>query len=376
MGKRLVALLKKEYAQMIRDKALLFILVWSFTLSPFIAANGLSMEVQHHPFVSYDQSQSASSRELLSRLQEPYFRLMADLHSDREMVDYLDRGTASMAIVIPADFERRIASGKAASFQVISDGSISLSATVAAMYVSQICADYTLEILERRGFGTLIKQNIPKVDSDLRTEYNPNRTSSWFMGLVDFISQITIISLLLPAAAMVREKEFGTIEQLMVTPARSIEIFLSKIIPNVLIIIPLSFVGLYGVMKGFFGLPIVGNLLLFYLVMALYIFVMSSLGIQVALLAKNLPQVIMIIILLLIPMIFLSGTFTPPEAMPIWMQRVGLLIPMRYFLEFTFDVLLKGNPFAYVWPSVLGLLVIGSGLFASSCWMFYRQFSK
>lgn len=376
MGKRLLALLKKEYAQMIRDKALLFILVWSFTVSPLIAANGLSMEVHHHPFVTYDQSQSASSRELLSRLQEPYFRLLATVHSDREIVDYMDSGAASMAIIIPPDFERRITSGKVASFQVISDGSISLSATVAAMYVSQICGDYTLELLERRGFGTLIKQNIPKVDSELRSEYNPNRTSAWFMGLVDFISQITIISLLLTAAAMVREKEFGTIEQLMVTPARSIEIFLSKIIPNVLIILPLSFVGLYGVMKGVFGLPIIGNLFMFYLVMTLYIFVMSSLGIQVALLAKNLPQVIMIIILLLIPMIFLSGTFTPPEAMPIWMQRVGLLIPMRYFLEFTFDVLLKGNSFAYVWPSMLGLFVIGSGLFASSCWMFYKQFSK
>jgi ABC-2 type transport system permease protein len=376
MRKRLFALLKKEYAQMIRDKALLFILVWSFTVSPFIAANGLSMEVHHHPFVIYDQSQSVSSRELTGRLQEPYFRLLTVLNSDREIIDYLDRGTASMAIIIPADFERQIVSGKAASFQVISDGSISLSATVAAMYVSQICADYTMELLEHRGLGPLIKQNIPQVNSDLRTEYNPNRISSWFMGLVDFISQITIISLLLPAAAMVREKEFGTIEQLMVTPARSIEIFLSKIIPNVLVILPLSFVGLYGVMKGFFELPINGNLLMFYMVMTLYIFVMTSLGIQVALLAKNLPQVIMIIILLLIPMIFLSGTFTPPEAMPIWMQRVGLLIPMRYFLEFTFDVLLKGNSFADVWPNMLGLLIIGSSLFASSCWMFYRQFSK
>ncbi len=376
MWNRLLALLKKEFIQMWRDKMLLFILIWSFTVSPFIASNGMSMEINHHPYVVYDQSQSQSSRELLSRFQEPYFRLLDVVYSNREVVDYLDSGKASMVIIIPPDFERKISSDSPAAFQVISDGTISLSATVAVMYVAQISGNYTLDLIEQRGFGTLARQSIPHVNIETRTEYNPNRTNAWFSGLVDFISKITMVSLLLTAAAVVREKEYGTIEQLMVTPARSFEIFLSKIIPNIFLIVPLSVVGLVGVMKGFYGLPIAGNIFLFYLVLVLYIFVMSSLGIQIALLAKNLPQAIMMMMFLLMPMIFLSGTFTPTEAMQPWMRWTGMLIPMHYFVDFTFDVLLKGNSLSYVWPSILGLVVLGTGLFISSSIIFYRQFSK
>lgn len=376
MWNRLLALLKKEFIQMWRDKMLLFILIWSFTVSPFIASNGMSMEINHHPYVVYDQSQSQSSRELLSRFQEPYFRLLDVVYSNREVVDYLDSGKASMVIIIPPDFERKLSSDSPAVFQVISDGTISLSATVAVMYVAQISGNYTLDLIEQRGFGTITRQSIPHVNIETRTEYNQNRTNSWFSGLVDFISKITMVSLLLTAAAVVREKEYGTIEQLMVTPARSFEIFLSKIIPNIFLIVPLSVVGLVGVMKGFYGLPIAGNIFLFYLVLVLYIFVMSSLGIQIALLAKNLPQAIMMMMFLLMPMIFLSGTFTPTEAMQPWMRWTGMLIPMHYFVDFTFDVLLKGNSLSYVWPSILGLAVLGTGLFISSSRIFYKQFSK
>ena len=376
MWNRLLALLKKEFIQMWRDKMLLFILVWSFTVSPFIASNGMSMEINHHPYVVYDQSQSQSSRELLSRFQEPYFRLLDVVYSNREVVDYLDSGKASMVIIIPPDFERKLSSDSPAAFQVISDGTISLSATVAVMYVAQISGNYTLDLIEQRGFGTITRQSIPHVNIETRTEYNPNRTNAWFSGLVDFISKITMVSLLLTAAAVVREKEYGTIEQLMVTPARSFEIFLSKIIPNIFLIVPLSVVGLVGVMKGFYGLPIAGNIFLFYLVLVLYIFVMSSLGIQIALLAKNLPQAIMMMMFLLMPMRFLSGTFTPTEAMQPWMRWTGMLIPMHYFVDFTFYVLHKGNSLYYVWPSILGLVVLGTGLFISSSRIFYKQFSK
>lgn len=376
MWNRLLALMKKEFIQLSRDKILLAILIWSFTASTFIASNGLTMEIHHHPYIVYDESQSASSRELVSRFQEPYFRLLGTVHSNQELVAYLDSGKASMAIVIPADFERKIAAGDTAAFQVISDGTISMSATVAVMYVAQISSNYTLELIEHRGYGTVMKQSIPAINSEARIEYNPNRTNAWFTGLVDFISKVTMVSLLLTAAAMVREKEYGTIEQLMVTPARSFEIFIAKIVPNIFLILPLSLISIVGIMKGYFGLPIAGNLFLFYIVLILYVFVMSSLGFQIALVAKNLPQAIMITMLLLMPMIFLSGTFTPPEAMEPWMQWTGMLIPMSYFVDFTFDVILKGNSLAYVWPSILGLVVIGSGLFITSSWMFYRKYSK
>lgn len=377
MWGRILSLMRKEFAQILRDKALLFILAWAFTGAIYTAGHGMSMEVKKFPTVIYDLSKSPASRELINRFQLPYFKILSYLHREEEITQWLDSGKASMAIIIPPDFQRRINSGEQAKVQVITDGTISMSATIAAAYVAQIAGDYSMEVLERQGrFTRSAFENLPIIDERLRVEFNPNILSSWFTSLLELLNMFTMVSLLLTAAAMVREKEYGTLEQLLVSPARPGEIFIAKIIPTIVIVLSLSFLSIFLVLKPIFNVPIRGSLLLFYSITAIYVFTMSSLGIAIATVARNLPQAMMIMLLILAPMLFLSGAWTPPEAMAPWMQWASLISPMRYFIDFGYSVLFKGNGIAYVWHDILGIVLMGILLFSFSRWWFGRTISK
>lgn len=374
MWDRIFSLMRKELAQIFRDKALLFILAWAFTGAIYTAGHGMSMEVKRFPTVVYDMSKSPASRDLINRFQSPYFKILSYLNHEKEITGWLDSGRASMAVVIPPDLQRRIDKGKQAKIQVITDGTMSMSATIATAYVAQIAGEYSLEVLERQGrFTRSAFENLPIIDERLRVEFNPNILSSWFTSLLELLNMFTMVSLLLTAAAMVREKEYGTLEQLMVSPVHPGEIFLAKILPTVIITLTLSFLSIFLVLKPVFGVPIRGSLLLFYTVAAIYVFTMASLGIAIALVSRNLAQAMMVMLLILAPMLFLSGAWTPPEAMAPWMQWASLISPMRYFIDFGYSVLFKGNGLAYVWHDIIGIIVMGALLFGFSRWWFARK---
>ncbi len=373
MFSRILSLARKEFLQILRDKALLFILAWAFIGEIYIAGHAISLEVKNFPTVIYDLDKSPVSRELIGRFRMPYFKILSHITNEKEITEWLDSGKASMAIIIPADFQRNIAGGKLAKIQAITDGTISLSATVAIAYVAQISSEYSIEILEKQGkFTRAAFQNLPIIDERLRVEFNPNTLHSWFVSMLDLFYMITMVSLLLPAAAMVKEKEYGTVEQLLISPLRPGEIFLAKIIPTIVIVLSLSLLSIFFILKSIYGVPIRGNLLFFYSVAAVYVFAMSSLGIAVATISRNLPQAGMILLLILAPMLFLSGAWTPPEAMAPWMQWASLISPMRYFIDFGYSVLFKGNGLAYVWHDIAGIIVLGTLLFGFSLWWFAR----
>lgn len=373
MWGRMVAMVRKEFSQLFRDWPILFILAWAFSGAIYVAGNAISMEVRDYPVVVYDLSRGEPSRELLSRLQPPYFKIVAYVESDATLVDYLDGGKASMAVIIPPNFERQVREG-VGQFQVISDGTQSRSAIVAASYIARIATDYNLQMVERR-LGDLERalQRVPQVDVRTRVAYNPNIDNAWFTSLLEMLNITTMVATLLTAAAMVREKVYGTLEQILVSPIRPVELFISKIIPTVVVVLALSLVALFGVVQGVFDTPIRGNLWLFYGVMAIYVFSVSSLGLLVAVFARNIAQAMMMLFLLLMPMLFLSGAFTPPESMAPWMQYASLISPMRYFIDFGYEVLFKGNGIAYVWHDIVGILVLGTVMFGVSLWGFRKQ---
>ncbi len=373
---RILSLIKKEMLHLIRDKALVFILFWAFTGAVYTSGSGFTMEVKNFPTIIFDMSKSKESRELISRFQKPYFKIISFVENDRELIEWLDSGKASMAIVIPPDFVRKIdkMEGK---IQIIIDGTMSLSATVAVAYVTEIIYDYGLEILERKmGVTGKFLENLPIIEQKTRIEFNPNVLSSWFMSMLEYFNMITMVSLLVTAAQMVREKEYGTIEQLLVTPVRNWEIFISKIIPTLVAIAIFSPITLFGIIKGIFGVPLRGNIFFFYAVMLFYAFTISSLGLAISTVAKNLAQAMMLMLVILIPMLFLSGAWTPPESMHPLMQYLSLISPMRYFIDFGYSVLFKGNGITYVWHDILGIILIGLVLFAFSSYQFKRSFSK
>jgi len=373
---RLLSLIKKEMTHLMRDKVLLFILLWGFTGMIYTAGHGVSMEVRNFPTIVYDMSHSPESRELISRFQKPYFKILAFVQTDREIIDWLDSGKASMAIVIPPDFKRKIDSG-GAKIQVIIDGTMSMSATMAVAYVSSITYNYAIEVFERKlGVTDRFFNEIPFIDERTRVHFNPNILTAWFMSLLEFFNVTTMVSLLVTAAALVREKEYGTIEQLLVTPARTWEIFFAKITPTIFAVGVLSFLSIFFVIKGIFKVPIRGSLFLFYPVMLFYVFTMSSLGIAIATVARNLAQSMMLMLVILTPMLMLSGAWTPPESMQPLMRYLSLISPMRYFIDFGYSVLFKGNGIKYVWHDIVGIVFLGVILFGFSVYRFRKTFAK
>jgi ABC-2 type transport system permease protein len=364
---RILFLLRKEFLQLLRDKILMIVLFYAFTVMIYTAGKGVVLQVQKFPTIIKDESKSPESRELISRFREPYFKILGFVESDKEILEKLDKGEASMAIIIPSDFKRKLDKGKA-KIQVIIDGTISMTATMAISYVAEITRNYSLE-----GFDI---STLPGVEEKTRTKFNPNNLSSWFMSLLELFNMITMISLLITSAALIREKEHGTIEQLLVTPVKSWEVFFSKIIPTVIVIGTLSLISLFVMIKGVFKVPIRGSIILFLIGNILYIFTMASIGIAIATVVKNLSQAMMVIIAILVPMLMISGAWSPPEAMHPVVRYISLLSPMRYFLDFGYGVLLKGNSLKYVWKDILGIVLIGTIVLIFSALRFRKSFAK
>jgi ABC-2 type transport system permease protein len=368
MRRRLGALIRKEFSQLFRDVPMLLILGWAFTGAVYTGGHGISTELNRYPIVVLDLSQSSASRDLLSRFRAPYFKLVGHVWSDREVVERLDRGEASLAVVIPPDFERRVHES-AARFQVISDGSQSMTATLAAAHIASIAQGYSVEHLRSRSLGDV---RIAQIEARPRVEYNANLEQKWFSSLLEVFNQATMIAMLLAAAAMVREREHGTVEHLLVSPLRPIELFAAKLVP-VVTLVPLAVVGsVLGIVQGSFETPIRGSLALFYVVTVVYVFAMASLGLGIAVVARTLGQAMMMLLLILYPMNLLSGAFSPPESQGAFMRTVGVLSPVRHYVDFGYQVLFKGNGIVYVWRDVGAILTLGVVLFSLSV----RRFSR
>jgi ABC-2 type transport system permease protein len=374
MWRRVTGLIRKEFAQIARDRPLVVILLWAFTAAIYAAGQGRAAETMNVATAVYDLSQGPASRDLLSHLQAPYFKIVAHLQHESDITAWLDRGKAAMIVIIPPDFQRRIDGAGQARIQVLTDGALAMPATVSIAYIAAISAKYSVAVLERRaGVSGSTLVGGPALDERLRVKFNPNMLSSWFAALLELLNMCTMVSLLLTAANLVREKERGTIERLLVSPARPFEIFLAKIIPTIVLVLVLSALSFLLVLGPVFGLPIRGSLLLFFSVMALYVFAMTSMGIVIALVARNMAQAILIMILILQPMIFLSGAWNPPEAMSPWLRGMSLMSPLRYFIDFGFGVILKGNGLSVVIWDIAGIAALGTVLFVCSLLWFERS---
>ena len=377
MLRRLLGLIRKEFVQIFRDRALVLILIWAFTAAIYTGGHGRSMEVTQLPTAVYDLSRSPASREFLSHIRDPYFNFVAFLSREEEISKSLDSGAASIVVVIPPDFQRKIDGKGQAHIQVISDGTLAIQATVAMAYVASISADYSVSVLQSRiGRSGIELVQYPRVDQRIRVKFNQNISSTWFTSLLELFNMFAMVSLLLTAANLVREKEHGTLEQLMVSPARPLEIFLAKIIPTVIIVLGLSVLSFLLVLRPAFDIPFRGSLLLFYSVAALYVFAMTSMGMAIAVVARNLAQAMMMMLLILQPMVLLSGAWAPPEAMSPWMRWISLVSPLRHFIDFGYGVILKGSGLAFVAKDIAAISLLGLGLFTFSLWWFRRSLAK
>ncbi|HXJ78606.1 MAG TPA: ABC transporter permease [Candidatus Methylomirabilis sp.] len=372
MTRRLVAMIRKELAQLLRDVPLVLVLLWAFGGSIYVHGHGVSTEIFNYPVVILDLSRSPASREFVARLHAPYFKIVGFARNDRDVVEALDLARASLAVVIPPDFERLVRSGQG-SVQVISDGTLSTSAAIAGAHLATITDAYNQYLLAERGQPA---PRLSRVDARVRVAYNPNETSAWFSSVLELLNMTTEVSILLTAAALVREKERGTLDQLLVTPLRPAELFAAKIAPTIIVVVPLSLLALLAIIRGAFHTPIQGSLVLFYAVTVVYVFTIAGLGLTIAVLVKNVAQAMMLLVLILFPMLFLSGARNPAETMEPWMRYVSLVSPMRYYIDFGYQVLFKGNGIAYVWKDLVGILGIGGLMFWFAVVRFRHAFHR
>lgn len=366
---RLLALVGKELRTFARDRALVFVVLFLFLIHPYQSASEAMFALNRYVVAVYDMDRSQESRALVEKLRPPYFAVRGAVQSEREVTARLERDQASMVLVIPEAFARRIHRGQTASVQVITDGTYSLTAQRAGAAVTAIAQEFVRD----RQHTARRNETLPVTNARIRIRYNPTLRTDWPQGLDMLFMAVTLISILLPAAFMAREKEQGTIEQLMVSPLRPWEITLSKLLPMAAVATAATLVGL-GVLAGVFDLPIQGSLLLFTAATVLNVFSMGGVGLMIATMTRTLSSALILSFMLIIPIQYLSGSITPLEAMPSVQYYLTLLSPQRYYLNLGYGILLKDAPFVALWKDFAGLALVGGGLFIVGARRFQRQF--
>jgi ABC-2 type transport system permease protein len=372
--RRLAAMTRKEVVQLGRDLPLLLFLLYSFSISVFISGAGIAMQLRNADLLVHDADHSLSSRELIQRFQSPYFRFKGEITDPREGLRQLDMGTAMVLLDIPPRFHEALAAGESTAVQLLVDTTNASQGLSAASYAVRIAGRFGSEA----GLGSLglspSYAAVPMVTSAYRVWFNPNQDETWFQSISHVLRMITLFAVLLPAIALVREKERGTVEQLLVSPLSPFQIMLSKVLAMTAVVLICTAIALYGVMRPVFHVPMKGAAWAFFLMTALHTFTTAGLGLAAATVARNQAQVGMMTLFVVGPMMLLSGLNSPYESMPEWVQTVMAVSPLRYYIDITYGVLLKGAGLDVLWKPVLTMALLGGGLFGFGMWRFRRQF--
>lgn len=374
MTTRLLALIRKEFIQTFRDIPIVALVIYSFA-EIILCGWAITMEVRHIPTAVLDRDNSPASRALIERFQQSSnFHLDFYPSEETEVERLLDSGQAMLGIIIPSSLGRDVAAGKPTSIQVLVDGTQSNSALLSLVYVSEIVRRYSSEIaithLYRSGRSL---SGFPGIVNNVRAWYLPELRYIHY-GMVSMVTlAVVLLGIRLASAAIVREKESGTLEQLMVTPITPMELILAKVIPMIV----LEVGGLLiGVALSFFvfGVAPHGNptttLFLFIALSTLAFLATVGIGIWIATCARNQMQALLLTFFILFPMMFLSGTITPVGAMPIWLQWLSFISPMRHYLSVSLGIFLKGLPLQAVWSHVMTL----TGFTILILWIGLRRF--
>lgn len=360
----------KELWSLWRDPVMLVLIVFSFTFSVYSAATSMPETLNNAPIAIVDEDQSPLSQRIVAAFYPPLFSAPALI--DLGAVDPgMDAGIYTFAMVIPPNFQRDVLAGRAPQIQLNTDATRMTQAFTGSGYIQQVALGEVQEFVQRyRNAST------PTAELALRARFNPTLDKTWFGSLSQIINQITMLSIILSGAALIREREHGTIEHLLVMPVTPTEIMLAKVWAMSLVVLLASALSLNLVVRWALGVPVAGSLPLFFLGTALMLFATTSLGIFMATVARNMPQFGMLVVLVLLPLQMLSGGQTPRESMPGWLQDVMLAAPTTQFVQFGQAILFRGAGLDVVWVQLLAMTLIGAALFALSLARFRKTISQ
>ena len=350
----------KELRSLARDPIFMILIFWAFSVGVYLAATGVSMELRNAPIAAVDEDQSELSQRIVNAFYGPYFR-KPDLIALDQIDRGMDNGRYTFVLDIPPGFSADVLAGRQPALQLNVDATQMSHAFIGAGYINSIVNGEIEEYLRRYRGATPLP-----VDLVTRMQFNPNLTSSWFASVMEIINNITMLSMVLAGAALIREREHGTIEHLLVMPVTRLEIMLAKIWANGLVVLVAAALSLYLVVKGALGVPIAGSLSLFLFGTVIYLFSSTSLGILLATVARSMPQFGLLLILVLLPLQILSGASTPRESMPAIVQNIMLFAPTTHFVSFAQAILYRGAGLDIVWPQFLATAVIGAFFFVGA----------
>lgn len=365
---RMAALVRKEMTQFLRARFMLFLIFYLYTAEVVMCTFAMSFDVRNLPTVLADFDGSAVSRLLTERFRSSgYFRIDHMTARETEVAALLDRGDALAAVVIPPDFSRRLSGDAPVSVQLLLDGSNANTASVAQGYAQRIVQNFALDqILASRPDRT------PPIEHRPRVWYNSELKYSYFMVLSMISLAGMMVGVITAAAGIVREKETGTIEQMLVTPVTVPEWIAAKMLPPLV-------VGLFALFPSllvatWIGVPLRGSLVLFFLFSALFLGSSMGIGIVIATFAETLQQALLISFLGLFPILFLSGTVVPLESMPVGLQYLAELSPLRHYMDAVLGIFLKGVGLDILWPRLAAMAGIGTVLLGVSLIRFRKHF--
>ncbi len=372
MGSRLHGIIVKEFIQLRRDPLAVTLALFVPVAMLFIFGWAINTDVKHVPTAVLDQSGTVESLALQEALvNSQYFDVRYRAVNVRDLTRMIDSGTAKVGVVIPPDYARRL-TRRAANIQVIVDASDPMVATSALNAAGALGADRSVRVLTETSEGVTLRRDGPPVDFRVRAWYNPDLVSAIFIvpGLIGALLMQTTITAM--AVSIVREREKGTLEALVVSPIRRWELVLGKIIPNLVVAYGQMTMALL-VARYVFDVPIRGSLLLLYVLSLLFMWGTLGIGIFISTASRTVPQAMQLAFLTFLPSIYLSGLLFPIEGMPHAAQYLAALIPLTYFLRIVRGIVLKGIGIEYLWPNLLPLIAFGAVVFTLSIFKFRKQ---
>ncbi len=360
----------KELWSLWRDPMMLVLIVFVFTVLVYSAATAMPESLHKATIAVVDEDDSALSRRIVSAFYPPQFNPPAAIALDR-MDPGMDSGQYTFVLDIPPNFQRDLLAGRHVELQLNVDATRMTQAFTGNTYIQQIVAGEIRDFAQRHRAAA----ELP-VDLVLRARFNPQLDKIWFGSLMQIINDVTMLSVILTGAALIREREHGTIEHLLVMPVTPTEIMLAKVWSMGLVVLLAAAGSLAFVVQGILQVPVEGSVTLFLAGAALHLFATTSMGIYLATLARSMPQFGLLMILVMIPLLLLSGGITPRESMPVFVQDIMLAAPTTHFVEIGQAILYRGAGIDVVWKPFLSLLLIGTALFLLSLRRFRATISQ
>lgn len=359
----------KELRSLLGDVVMVVFVIYTFTMAIYVQATGTSNEVNNASLAFVDEDGSALAKELINAFYPPRFQ-MPELIDGREVEDAMDRGRFMFVVVIPPQFENDLRAGRNPEVQLSIDATAMQQAGIGSSYIKNILNDRVANFMKRTD-----DQAAPPIRLVVRKLFNPNGTSSWFTSVVAIINQITLLTVVLTGAAVIREREHGTLEHLLVMPLSAFEIALAKVWANGLVILIATAGSLYLVVIKALEVPFAGSIALWFAGVLLYLFFATALGIFLGTISRTMAQFALLIILVIVVLQMLSGGSTPVESQPLWLQRSSFFLPSRHFVSFSQIIIYRGGGFQAVWLQFLMVAAVGIGFFVYSLSLFRRSIS-